>query len=97
MARITVQDCLSKVGNENRFSLIHLAVGRVHQHRDGQPFLVQCKNKEVVATLREIAAGEVNFDNIRDFDRKPKAPAPADQPQEAASEEIVAEKTSPDE
>ena len=71
MARITVQDCLSKVGNENRFALIHLAVQRVHQHRDGQPFLVQCKNKEIVSTLREIAAGEVSFDTIAEYNRQP--------------------------
>lgn len=69
MARITVQDCLAKVGNENRFSLIHLAVKRVRQHRNNQPFLIQCRNKEVVATLREIAAGVINFDNIANFDK----------------------------
>ncbi len=76
MARITVQDCLSKIGNENRFALIHLAVQRVRQHRDGQPFLVQCKNKEIVATLREIAAGDVSFETIADYDRQPAARRP---------------------
>lgn len=73
MARITVQDCLSKIGNENRFALVHLAVRRVHQHRDGQPFLVQCKNKEIVSTLREIATGDVSFDTIADYDKAPTA------------------------
>ncbi|NTV14170.1 MAG: DNA-directed RNA polymerase subunit omega [Desulfobulbaceae bacterium] len=67
MARITVEDCLTKVGNENRFSLIHLAVARVKQHRKGMPFLVKGKNKENVMTLREIAAGVVNFGNIYDI------------------------------
>ncbi|MBU0729170.1 MAG: DNA-directed RNA polymerase subunit omega [Proteobacteria bacterium] len=80
MARITVEDCLSQVGNENRFSLIHLAVERLKQHRDGQPMLVKGKNKEVVMTLREIAAGMISFDNIHDFavkkDKK-QTPAPA--------------------
>jgi len=33
MARITVEDCLAKVGDDNRFSLIHLAVERIRQHR----------------------------------------------------------------
>lgn len=65
MARITVEDCLSKVGNENRFALIHLAVARVKQHRNGMPFVVKGKNKENVMTLREIAAGAVNFGNIQ--------------------------------
>lgn len=67
MARITVEDCLKRVGNENRFSLIHLAVARVKQHRKGQPFLAKSKNKETVSTLREIASGDVTFDNIANF------------------------------
>jgi len=84
MARITVQDCLAQVGNENRFALIHLAVKRVKQHREGRPFLVKCKNKEVVATLREIAAGEVTFDTIKEFDKM--APEPVIAPPAPVSE-----------
>jgi len=65
MARITVEDCLEKIGNDNRFSLVHLAVERVKQRRHGAPLLIPArKNKEVVMALREIAAGEVNFVNI---------------------------------
>jgi len=64
MARITVEDCLKEIGNENRFSLVHLAVERVKQHRHGQPFLCKGKNKETVMTLREIAAGVVTKENI---------------------------------
>jgi len=64
MARITVEDCLHTVGDDNRFNLIHLAVKRIKQHRQGEPFLVEAKNKEVVMTLREIAAGSVTFDNV---------------------------------
>jgi len=67
MARITVEDCLSQVGNENRFALIHLAVARLKQHRKGKPFLVKGKNKENIMTLREIAAGEVTFDNLQEL------------------------------
>jgi DNA-directed RNA polymerase subunit omega len=67
MARITVEDCLKQTGHENRFSLIHLALERVKQHREGLPVLVEGKNKEVVMTLREIAAGVVSADNIYDF------------------------------
>ena len=72
MARITVEDCLEKVGNENRFKLIHLAVGRVKQHRKGQPYLAKGKNKEVVMSLREIASGEVTFDNLSDLEKPPE-------------------------
>ncbi|PID45709.1 MAG: DNA-directed RNA polymerase subunit omega [Proteobacteria bacterium] len=64
MARITVEDCLDCVGDDNRFNLIHLAVQRIKQHRQGEPFLVEGRNKEVVMTLREIAAAQVSFENI---------------------------------
>lgn len=74
MARITVEDCLKQIGNENRFVLIHLAVARVKQHRHGQEFLAKGKNKEVVMTLREIAAGEVTFDNIKDLAHQKSEP-----------------------
>ena len=73
MARITVEDCLEKVGDDNRFSLIHLAVERIRQHRNGEPFLVEGKNKEIVMTLREIAAGEVTFENIFDLPEQRKS------------------------
>ena len=83
MARITVEDCLRQIGNENRFSLIHLAVSRVKQHRAGAPFLIKGKNKENVLTLREIAAGNVTFDNIKelaqqDFEEETTGEAAAD-------------------
>jgi DNA-directed RNA polymerase subunit omega len=64
MARITCEDCLEKVGDDNRFNLIHLAVKRIKQHRHGEPFLAAGKNKEIVMTLREIANGSVTFGNI---------------------------------
>lgn len=71
MARITVEDCLEKIGDDNRFSLVHLAVERVKQRRHGAPLLIaNRKNKEVVMALREIAAGEVNFDNISDLPKR---------------------------
>jgi DNA-directed RNA polymerase subunit omega len=64
MARITCEDCLEAVGKQSRFKLIHLTVQRVKQHRQGEPFLVDGKNKEIVMTLREIAASKVTFENI---------------------------------
>ena len=65
MARITVEDCLEKIGDDNRFSLVSLAVERVKQRRQGAPLLIPSrKNKEVVMALREIAAGTVTFNNI---------------------------------
>jgi DNA-directed RNA polymerase subunit omega len=68
MARITVQDCLVKIGDNNRFSLVHLAVERVKQRRQGAPLLIPPrKNKEIVMALREIAAGAVSFKNITEL------------------------------
>ncbi len=64
MARITVEDCLDTIGENRRFDLVHLTVERIKQHRHGEPYLVEGKNQEVVMTLREVAAGKVNFENI---------------------------------
>jgi DNA-directed RNA polymerase subunit omega len=63
VARITIEDCLEKVNN--RFALIQLAFQRVKQLRNGAPRLVQTKNKEVVAALREIAAGLVTLEQAQ--------------------------------
>lgn len=71
MARITVEDCLESIGDDNRFALVHLAVKRVKQRRHGAPLLIPPrKNKEIVMTLREVAAGAVNFDNINTLPEK---------------------------
>jgi DNA-directed RNA polymerase subunit omega len=83
MARITVEDCLKEVGSENRFSLIHLALARLKQHRNGLPYLVDGKNKEVVMTLREIASGKVTAENIRSLGEKAPQQAKA-----AAADEV---------
>lgn len=73
MARITVEDCLAQVGDDNRFALVHLAVERIRQHRHGEPYLVAGKNKEVVMTLREIAAGKVTFANVKELAHRRKS------------------------
>jgi len=57
MARITVEDCLQKVNN--RFTLIHMAANRVRQLRKGAEPKIVSKNKDIVISLREIAAGNV--------------------------------------
>tara|TARA_R110000868_G_scaffold97619_16_gene268663 strand:- start:7696 stop:7908 length:213 start_codon:yes stop_codon:yes gene_type:complete len=66
MARVTIEDCLEKV--ENRYELVHLAVKRVKQLRDGADQLVKSKNKEVVTALREIAAGKVKHAPMSEYD-----------------------------
>jgi len=79
MARITCEDCLQRIGNHNRFNLIHLAVKRVKQHRHGEPYLVEGKNKEIVMTLREVAAGKVTPENI---DRLPDLADGSEEPED---------------
>jgi DNA-directed RNA polymerase subunit omega len=59
MARVTVEDCLEKVGN--RFALVILAAERARQLSKGARPLVRCDNKPAVTALREIADGKVRF------------------------------------
>jgi DNA-directed RNA polymerase subunit omega len=59
MARVTVEDCLER--EENRFALVVLAANRARQLMKGAESLVRTKNKPVVTSLREIAAGKVHF------------------------------------
>ncbi len=68
MARVTVEDCLRQV--PSRFRLVHLAVQRVKQLRKGAQPLVVCENKEIVTALREIAAGSVSLENIRELEKQ---------------------------
>jgi len=87
MARITVEDCLETIGENKRFNLVHLAVDRIRQHRHGEPYLVEGKNKEVVMTLREIAAAKVTFENIYTL-----PDAEAEMAEEAETESVEDEK-----
>jgi DNA-directed RNA polymerase subunit omega len=57
MARVTVEDCIERV--PNRFELVHVAAKRTKQLKRGGRALVECENKEVVTSLREIAQGLV--------------------------------------
>ena len=59
MTRVTVEDCLDKV--PNRFALVILAAERARQISNGAKPLVNCDNKPGVASLREIAQGQVRF------------------------------------
>jgi DNA-directed RNA polymerase subunit omega len=65
MARITVEDCQERVNN--RFLLVQMAIKRVHQYREGYPALVDSRNKEVVTSLREIAAGKILPEDLSYF------------------------------
>ncbi len=61
MARITVEDCTKVV--PNRFHLVQMASIRTKQLKKGARALVGTEeNKEVVTSLREIAAGMIQPD-----------------------------------
>ncbi len=61
MARVTIEDCTEKV--PNRFYLVQMATIRTKQLKRGAQSLVQNEeNKEVVLSLREIAAGFIQPD-----------------------------------
>jgi DNA-directed RNA polymerase subunit omega len=60
MARISIEDCLENV--DNRFELVLIAAKRSKQLLKGNEKLIDNKddNKDIVMSLREIAAGKVN-------------------------------------
>lgn len=59
MARITVEDCLEKVGS--RFELVMLAARRAKMLLRGASPVVESDNRTIVTALREVAAGKVYF------------------------------------
>lgn len=62
MARITVEDCLKQI--PNRFLLVSVAAKRTKQLYKGSQPLIENKagNKKVVISLREIAAGKIDYE-----------------------------------
>jgi len=62
MARITVEDCLQVV--PNRFLLVMVAAKRTKQLFKGAQPLIDNKggNRKVVLSLREVAAGKVEYE-----------------------------------
>ncbi|MBY0398941.1 DNA-directed RNA polymerase subunit omega [Myxococcota bacterium] len=73
MARITIEDCMEKV--PNRFHLVRMASIRAKQLKKGaRPLLTADDNKEIVMSLREIAAGLVKPGAAEPLPPKPVAP-----------------------
>jgi len=65
MARVTVEDCLGQV--DNRFELILVASKPARQLANGKESTLSWDNdKPTVLALREIAAGNVNADILRE-------------------------------
>lgn len=69
MARITVEDCIERVGN--RFELVLLATKRARQITRGAEPLVDIENdKPTVIALREIAEGKIDPAILDDIIKK---------------------------
>ncbi len=68
MARITVEDCLKKV--DNRFALVMVGVKRSKQLYAGADPLVECDNREIITSLREVAAGQVKSKEPEEIEEK---------------------------
>ena len=65
MARITVEDCLSKV--DNQYDLVLLAKERASQLNAGDKPLVPANNdKNTVIALREIGEGKISIKTLED-------------------------------
>ena len=65
MARVTVEDCITRV--PNRFELVLVASQRVHEIDTGAPLTVEKDNdKNSVVALREIADGTVSIDSLKE-------------------------------
>ena len=63
MARITVEDCLTKI--DNQYDLVLLAKERTAQLNSGSPMLVEEDNdKRTIISLREIGDGKIDVKDI---------------------------------
>ena len=77
MARVTVEDCLGAV--DNRFELVLVAAKRARQLARGtaDPMLLWENDKPTGMALREIAAGHVSRDILKQKD-EPRQPSALD-------------------
>ena len=66
MARVTIEDCTVKI--PSRFELVVLAAQRAREISAGAKLTVERDNdKNPVISLREIAAGNISADTLRDI------------------------------
>jgi len=65
MARITVEDCLSKI--DNQYDLVLLAKERASQlNAGGKPLVPVNNDKNTVISLREIGGGKISIKTVED-------------------------------
>ena len=64
MARVTIEDCIEKVGSH--FKVVQIASHRAHQLELGaKPMVDREGDKPVVIALREIAEGKIDVEVLR--------------------------------
>ena len=64
MARITVEDCLSKI--DSQYDLVLLAKERTSQLNSGEkPLVTEDNDKNTVIALREIAQGKIPLNYLK--------------------------------
>lgn len=63
MARITVEDCMNRI--PNRFKLTLVATYRARELARGHAARIDSKDKPTVTALREIAAGVTGLEMLR--------------------------------
>ena len=82
MARVTVEDCITKV--PNRFDLVLLSSQRAREIGAGAPLTVERDNdKNTIIALREIAEGTISKDDlIEDLIHSMQRQVEVDEPEE---------------
>ena len=87
MARITVEDCMTKI--DNQYDLVLLAKERTAQLNSGSPMLVEEDNdKRTIISLREIGDGKISIKELEEnaIKRLRKEPDEAEQQEEVEEE-----------
>ena len=75
MARVTVEDCVQRI--PNRFELVLLAAQRARRLANGaEPTLPLENDKPTVLALREIAAGNITAEMLREPEPVPEPVVP---------------------
>jgi len=94
MARVTVEDCVTKVSN--RFDLVLYAGNRARQISSGADLLVdRDRDKNPVVALREIADDHVTPDEMKeDIIHSQQKYVEVDEPEEDDMDKLMTENTS---
>ena len=88
MARITVEDCLSKI--DNQYDLVLLAKERASQlNAEGKPLVPVNNDKNTVISLREIGDGKISIKTIEDsaINKLRKVQSESTEPEDLESDE----------